>query len=194
MSKVSIGLRGWRFDESAVFAEDGSFLPMDEMPAETRTRLSRLTALVNRPCDACWLIHGDEEIERCNPARVVYGEPMAEVVLCDDHEPDFVYWFRERGGSEFRGTDDLEDAFHEWFLEGGRAPESYAGVDHVDTDPDDLPDPEAVLEAGDARERPADADTADTAGAEVGTPDEDAANEDTDGEVEDLDLSREYPR
>jgi len=177
MNKVSIGLRGWRFDESAVFASDGSFLPLDEMPADTRRRVNRLTALVNRPCGACWLEHGDEEVERCNTARVVYGEPMAEVVLCDDHEPDFVYWFNEAGGSRYRGGDDLDDAFYEWFLENGRAPDGYAGVTHVDSDPDALPDPEAALDA-----------TRDDAESELDDNDGDGSDD------PELDLSREYPR
>jgi hypothetical protein len=197
MGKVCIGLRGWRFDEEAVFDREGAFRPMDEMPEETSTRLSRLTALVNRPCDACWLIHGDEEVERCNPAAVVYGEPMAEVLLCDDHEPDFVYWFREAGGGEYRGTDDVEDAFHEWFADGGRAPGGYAGLSHVDTDPDELPDPEAVLEAaGDARERPADGRIeVEDANSDTGAADPEAEPTEADAEdVENLDLSREYPR
>jgi hypothetical protein len=180
MGKVSIGLRGWRFEESDVFTEDGSFRPLEEMPADARRRLSRLTSLANRPCDACWLEYGEEEIEQANPAEVVYGEPMAEVLLCEDHEPDFVYWFREKGGSNHRGSDDLDDAFYEWCLEGGSAPGEYGSVTHVETDPEDLPDPEAVLEA--AREN---ADSADS----------DAEGDDSEEptQVEDLDLSREYP-
>jgi hypothetical protein len=68
------------------------------------------------------------------------------VVLCDDHEVDFVYWFREAGGSAYRGDPELADAFHEWFAEGGRAPEDYGGIDHVETDPDALPDPPSPAE------------------------------------------------
>jgi hypothetical protein len=200
MSKVSIGLRGWRFEEADVFAEDGSFRPMNEMPPDTRTRLSRLTALVNRPCDACWLVHGDEDIQQCNPAAAVYGEPSAEVILCDIHEPDFVYWFREAGGATFRGTDDLEDAFYEWFIDGGRAPEGYGSVEHVETDPDELPAPEEVLQGGSAKlgsgepinpasSRSATDTTDDGAGdgEDGGTPLDESA-------VADADLSRDYPR
>ena len=200
MNKVSIGLRGWRFEESAVFTDDGSFLPLDEMPADTRRRVNRLTALVNRPCGACWLEHGDEEVERCNTARVVYGEPMAEVVLCDDHESDFVYWFNEAGGSRYRGGDDLDDAFYEWFLENGRAPDGYAGVTHVDSDPESLPDPEAALDAtrDDAESEESGKDTNDEGYIREGS-DSDAESEldDNDGDGSDdpeLDLSREYPR
>ena len=141
MSKISIGLRGWRFEESEVFEEDGSIRPMDEMSKDVRNRVTRLSALVGSPCDACWLIHGDENIRQCNVAAVVYGEPLSEVVLCADHEDDFIYWYREAGGDEFRGSDELQDEFHEWFLDGGRAPEGYRGIEHVETDPDDLPEP-----------------------------------------------------
>ncbi|MFB6353200.1 MAG: hypothetical protein ABEJ92_03855 [Halobacteriales archaeon] len=144
MGKVSIGLRGWRFDEADVFAPDGSLRPVEEMDDDVASRVVRLTALVGSPCDACWLEHGDEHLDRCAPAAVVYGEPLAEVVLCPDHEADFLYWFREAGGDAYRGTDELQDAFHEWFLDGGRAPEGYAGLEHVDTDPADLPDPPPV--------------------------------------------------
>jgi hypothetical protein len=113
---------------------------------------------------------------------------MAEVLLCDDHEPDFVYWFREAGGAEYRGSDDLGDAFHEWFLEGGEAPEGYASITHVDTDPDALPDPEAAVEAANGG---ADADDEGE-----GEPDDDGTESDDpalDTDDSDLDLSREYP-
>lgn len=140
MAKVSVGLRGWRFEEDDIFDEDGNFLPWGEMPVDARRRLARLQAVVDRPCDACWLTHGNENVDRCNTASVVYGEPMAEVLLCDDHEPDFYYWFREAGGDEYAGTEAFQERFHEWFAAGNRAPEGYAGVEHVVAD--EAPDPE----------------------------------------------------
>jgi hypothetical protein len=140
MAKVSIGLRGWRFDEETVFDAEGNLRSLEEIPPETRQRLARLTAVIGEPCDACWLIHGAENRRECNPARVVYGEPMGEVVVCDDHEADFVYWFREESGADFAGTTAMRDAFHEWFADGGRAPEDYAGIEHVDEEPDALPE------------------------------------------------------
>ena len=140
MAKVNIGLRGWKFEEKDVFDEDGDLRPLGTMPPETRQRIVRLASTFGEPCQACWLIHGDEEIERCNVARVVYGEPLGEVLVCADHEADFLYWFREEGGREYAGETDLQNAFHDWFADGGRAPEGYGGVDHVDTDPDSLPD------------------------------------------------------
>ena len=146
MGKVSIALRGWRFDEDEVFDEDGEMRPVFEMSDETRERLVRLTVVAGNPCDACWLVHGDENIQQCRVARVVYGEPLAEVVLCDQHEADFLYWFREAGGSDLRGTDEFRDAFHAWFDDGGRAPDGYGGVDHVDTDPDAVPQPDPDVE------------------------------------------------
>jgi hypothetical protein len=141
MAKVSIGLRGWRFDEEEVFTEAGEFRPLTEIPEEARHRLVRLSLVVDRPCDACYLEHGDAETERCRPAAIVYGEPLDEVLLCDAHEADFLYWFREHGGRELAGDDAFRDTFHEWFAGGGRAPEGYGGIDHVETDPDALPDP-----------------------------------------------------
>ena len=141
MGKVSIGLRGWRFDEEEVFTESGEYRPMDDMSADTQHRLGRLTALVGSPCDACWLIHGDEDLQACNVVEVVYGEPLAEIVVCSDHETDFLYWYFEEGGEQYRGEEELQDAFHEWFADGGRAPDGYAEMEHVDTDPDDLPEP-----------------------------------------------------
>lgn len=142
MAKVSIGLRGWRFDEPDVFDANGDLRPLDEMPDDVATRLARLSALVGAPCDACWLIHGDDNLQACNVARIVYGEPMAEVVLCTTHEVDFLYWYREADGHTYRGDDELQDRFHEWFADGGRAPDTYEGIDHVDTAPADLPDPD----------------------------------------------------
>jgi len=141
MAKVSIGLRGWRFEESEVFTEDGEFKPLDEIPEDPRERLVRLTYLVEQPCDACYLIHGEEEVERCAQAAIVYGEPGDELLLCNDHEADFLYWYREEGGKAHRGDPAFRDRFHEWFAAGGRAPERYEGLDHVETDPDGLPDP-----------------------------------------------------
>ena len=141
MAKVSIGLRGWRFEESEVFTDDGEFKPLDDIPEEPRERLLRLSRLVMEPCDACYLVHGEADKRRCNEATIVYGEPLEEVLLCDRHESDFLYWYREAGGSAHRGDAEMKDAFHEWFADGGRAPEGYGGMDHVDTDPDALPDP-----------------------------------------------------
>jgi hypothetical protein len=141
MAKVSIGLRGWRFDEDEVFTDEGEFRPLDEVPDDTRRRLIRLTYLQGKPCDACYLIHGEAEKKRCNPAEFVYGEPMEEVLLCADHEADFLYWYREAGGSDHRGEETFRDEFHEWFAAGERAPEGYGGLDHVDTGTDELPTP-----------------------------------------------------
>jgi hypothetical protein len=141
MAKVSIGLRGWRFEESEVFTDAGEFKPLDEIPDDPRHRLIRLPILLDKPCDACYLKHGDEHIERCREPTVVYGEPLAEVLVCDRHEIDFLYWFREDGGREFVGDEEFADAFHEWYAGGTRAPEGYAGLEHVDTDPDTLPEP-----------------------------------------------------
>jgi len=141
MAKVSIGLRGWRFEEDEVFTADGEFKPLDEIPEEPRERLVRLTYLVEKPCDACYLIHGEADVAQCRPAAIVYGGPNEEVLLCASHEADFLYWYREAGGTAHRGEPTFRDAFHEWFADGGRAPDGYAGLDHVETDPETLPDP-----------------------------------------------------
>lgn len=147
MGKVSIALRGWRFDEEDVFTDDGELKPIDQMDPETRDRMVRLTVIAGEPCDACWLIHGDANLQNCNVARVVYGEPLHEVVLCNEHEPDFLYWFREAGGAEFKGdAERFQDEFYDWFGEGNRAPEGYGGLEHVDTDPDGVPDPDPDVE------------------------------------------------
>jgi hypothetical protein len=140
MAKVSIALRGWRFDEAEVFAEDGRLRPFEEMSDDAARRIERLSSLVGSPCDGCWLVHGEDGLDDCNAVAVVYGEPLSEVALCADHEDDFVYWYREAGGSDLQGDPELQDAFHEWFADGGRAPEDYEGVEHVDTEPADLPE------------------------------------------------------
>ncbi|MFQ3318420.1 MAG: hypothetical protein ACI8UR_000311 [Natronomonas sp.] len=140
MGKVSIALRGWRFDEEEVFDETGDIRPLEEMSEETRKRLIRLRVVAGEPCDACWLT--TEKKADCNVARIVYGEPLSEVLLCPEHEQDFLYWFREDGGSLEKGESHFADTFHEWFAAGNRAPEEYGGVDHVDTDPDKLPAPD----------------------------------------------------
>jgi len=141
MAKVSIGLRGWRFDEEAVLDDGRSLKPLARIPEEPRQRIARLATLVDKPCDACWLIHGETNGRQCNPAEIVYGEPLGEVVLCADHESDFLYWFREEDGSDLAGNRLLQNAFHQWFDDGGRAPEGYGGTDHVETDPASVPQP-----------------------------------------------------
>ena len=141
MSKVSVGLRGWRFEESEIFADDGTFKPLEEIPLDPRQRLIRLTTLMEKPCDACYLEHGNENIRRCREAAIVYGEPMGEVILCAQHEPDFMYWYQHEDGSQFRGEEEFADAFHEWYAAGNRSPAEYGTVEHVDTDPDNLPSP-----------------------------------------------------
>jgi len=145
MDKVSIGLQGWRFDEAEVFTEDGDYRPFDEMDGDTRRRLVRLSVVVGAPCDACWLLSDAEDHRE---AEYVYGEPLSEVLLCAAHEPDFVYWFREAGGDRHAGSEEFDDRFHEWFLDGGRAPEGYDGMEYVAGDGElpepPTPDPEAV--------------------------------------------------
>ncbi|MFB6304401.1 MAG: hypothetical protein ABEH47_04485 [Haloferacaceae archaeon] len=198
MTKVSVGLRGWRFDEEAVFDADGEFRPLAELDEDDRKRLLRLATLVERPCDACYLIHGESEKHRCRQAAVVYGEPGDEVVLCDDHEDDFVYWFREAGGSAYRGDPELRDAFHAWFDDGGRAPADYAGVEHVETDPANLPDPPSPEEIQRRIEADFDGERIDLKAAyeELIGPLDEGEGDDIDAEAlaeADVDLDAEYP-
>jgi hypothetical protein len=141
MAKVSIGLRGWRFEESDIFDDSGNLRPFDEIPEDARNRLLRLTAIVGESCDACWLEADTNDPGAGDMARIVYGEPLAEVKLCREHEADFLYWFRECGGDEYAGTAHLAEQFHEWFDDGGRAPDGYGGLEHIDRQPEDLPDP-----------------------------------------------------
>lgn len=135
MSKVSVALQGWRFDEEAIFDGDGDLKPPEEMPEDARYRIIRLAQIGGDACDACWLIHGEANIDRANQGDIVYGEPMAEVLLCEDHETDFLYWFREAGGDAVAGEARFPDEFHEWFAAGNRAPADYQGIEHVERDP-----------------------------------------------------------
>ncbi len=200
MAKVSVGLRGWRFDEDDIITENGELKPLEEIPEEPRERLVRLVALVEEPCDACYLEHGEDEIHRCNQAEVVYGEPRGEVLLCPAHEPDFVYWFREASGSEHAGTIEFGDRFHEWVAAGNEAPDGYAAIEHVDEDPDalpDLPDQQEIqrrVEEGfegdriDIRELAGEG----SADERVNDPDDEPVSE-TDLQDAGVDLSTEYP-
>src|SRR6056297_2576915 len=193
MGKVSIGLRGWRFEESEIFTDSEEFKPLEEIPEDPRQRLLRLSRLVEQPCDACYLTFGEADKQRCNPSAYVYGEPMDEVVLCADHEPDFVYWYQNEGGSDLRGEPEFADAFHQWFADGNRAPEGFGGVDHVETDPEalpDLPTPEEIHDRLEADYEPREIDLREY----VDEPDEptDEANR-VDDELDDLDLDTEYP-
>jgi hypothetical protein len=185
MAKVSIGLRGWRFEESDVFTDDGEFKPLDEMPPEPRDRLVRLTYLVDQPCDACYLVHGEEHLKRCTQAAIVYGEPGDEVLLCAEHEADFLYWYREAGGAAYRGDERFRDEFHEWFHGGGRAPDGYGGLDHVETDPSTLPSPPDPEEIHRRLNE-------DFEGRRIDLR-ETAAEGDADLELDDVDLGTDYP-
>ena len=49
-------------------------------------------------------------------------------------------------GATSSARPEFKDRFHEWFADGNRAPEGYAGVEHVDTDPDAVPQPEPDVE------------------------------------------------
>lgn len=140
MGKVSIALRGWRFDEEEVFDENDDIRPLEEMSEETRRRLIRLRVVAGEPCDVCWLLN--EKKADCNVARIVYGEPLSEVLLCPEHEPQFLYWFREGPGQRAKGDSDFADLFHEWFAAGNRAPDDYEGLEYVDTEPDEIPAPD----------------------------------------------------
>jgi hypothetical protein len=194
MAKVSIGLRGWRFDEEDVFTDDGEFRPLSEMDPDVRERVRRLAALVAEPCHACWLIHGDGKLEECTVGSVVYGEPLSEVLLCDEHESDFTYWYREAGGSEFRGEDTLRDEFYEWFRAGNRAPEGYGRDEHVDTDPENVPEPMVQGASCDVYLPEVEAEGED--GAEDGDTEDASKDSDEEPTVEEPfadDLAREYP-
>jgi hypothetical protein len=191
MAKVSIGLQGWRFEESEVFTEEGAYRPFDAMDEDVRNRLIRLDALVGAPCDACWLETRDRG--ECNTARYVYGEPLAEVVVCEAHEPDFVYWFQEADGRAVAGESDFDDHFHRWFADGNRAPEGFEGMEYVATHPDELPDPPSVdpedvdLEVGEVEERIDVRSVVDDGG-------EDGDDEAGPPVDDDLDLSTDYPK
>ncbi|MFD1569022.1 hypothetical protein [Halorubrum laminariae] len=192
MSKVSIGLRGWRFDEDEIFTGDEELKPLDEIPEEPRERLLRLVALVEEPCDVCYLEHGEGEVHRCNQAEIVYGEPKGEVLLCPEHEPDFIYWFREEDGSEYTGDLEFGDRFHEWVAAGNEAPEGYGSVEHVEEDPDglpDLPDQQDIQERVEQGFEGKRIDILELAGQ---TDDEEELNED-DLANSDVDLSTDYP-
>jgi hypothetical protein len=192
MAKVSIGLRGWRFDEESVFTDEGEFKPLAEMDPDVRERVRRLAALVAEPCHACWLIHGDEHLEECNVGDVVYGEPLAEVLLCAEHESDFTYWYREAGGSAFRGEDALREEFYDWFRTGKRAPAEYGREEHVETDPENVPEP-VVQGASCDVYLP---EVEDAEGGDASVDGETDAEDDDEPTVEDPfedDLAREYP-
>lgn len=194
MGKVSVGLRGWRFDEDDIFTDDEQFKPLDAIPADPRQRLLRLLRLVSKPCDACYLIYGEDEKHRCAEASAVYGEALDEVLVCDAHETDFIYWYQHAGGSDLRGEPHFADRFHEWFENGNRAPADFERVEHVETDPEalpDLPDAAEIQARVEAEYQPRTIDLRE----HVSTPDDDAAEETRidEAELEGLDLETGYP-
>ena len=190
MAKVSVGLRGWRFDEDEVFTDDGEWAPLDEMSDDTRNRLLRLGMLLDQPCDACYLEHGEAEKQRANPAAIVYGEPGDEVLLCETHESDFLYWFREDGGSDLTGEEEFRDAFHEWFAAGDRAPEGYGPDEHVDEAPEALP---TLPTPEEAQRRLEDAADYEEKRYDLRVPERDDDEESEELDMDDLDLDTEYP-
>ncbi|WP_435160027.1 hypothetical protein [Halorubrum sp. SY-15] len=196
MAKVSIGLRGWRFDEADIVSEDGVLKPLEEIPEEPRERLVRLVGLVDKPCDVCYLEHGEEEAHRCAEAAIVYGEPGGEVLLCDAHEPDLVYWYREAGGAAHAGEQTFGDRFHEWIAAGNEAPPGYESVEHVDEDPEGLPELPDQLEVQRRMEENFEGRRIDIRALAGDEPTEtelaDSLDEETLAES-DVDLSTEYP-
>ena len=70
MSKVSIGLRGWRFDEEEVFNENGRIRPLSTIEPDARQRIVRLTSFMGEPCDACYLVYGDRKSTRLNSSHI----------------------------------------------------------------------------------------------------------------------------
>ena len=194
MAKVSIGLRGWRFEEDEIFSDDGELKPLDEIPEDPRERLVRLVSLVEEPCDVCYLEYGDEEIHRCREAEIVYGEPEGEVLLCPEHEPDLIYWFREAGGSEHKGSVEFADRFHEWVAAGNESPEGYGTVEHVEEDPGSLPELPDQQEVQERIEADFDGDRIDILELAGQEPrDEDEQLTESDLADSDLDLSTDYP-
>ena len=192
MAKVSVGLRGWRFDEDEIITEDGELKPLDEIPEEPRERLVRLVGLVEEPCDVCYLEHGEAAVHRCNQAEIVYGEPNGEVLLCPEHEPDLIYWCREAGGGEHAESLEFGDRFHEWVAAGNEAPEGYGSVEHVEEDPEslpDLPDQQEIQERVGQDFEGDRIDILELAGKGDGD-DEDELNEEA---FQDADLSTDYP-
>jgi hypothetical protein len=188
MAKVSVGLRGWRFDEEEIFTDDEELKPLDEIPEEPR---ERLVGLVEEPCDVCYLEHGEDEIHRCNQAEIVYGEPKGEVLLCPEHEPDLLYWFREEGGSEHAGSLEFGDRFHEWVAAGNEAPDGYGSVEHVEEDPDGLPDLPDQQDIQERVEQDFDGDRIDIL--ELAGESDDGEDELNEDDFDDVDLSTDYP-
>ena len=193
MAKVSIGLRGWRFEEDEIFSDDEELKPLDEIPEDPRERLLRLVALVEEPCDVCYLDYGEAEVHRCNEAEIVYGEPDGEVLLCPEHERDLLYWFREAGGSDHKGSLEFADRFHEWIAAGNEAPEGYGSVEHVEEDPDGLPDLPDQQEVQERLEADFEGERIDIL--ELARGEETDREELTEEELadSDLDLSADYP-
>ena len=191
MGKVSVGLRGWRFNEDEIFTDDEQFKPLDEIPKDPKQRLLRLLTLVDKPCDCCYLIHGERDKKQCNPAAFVYGEPMDEVLLCADHEPDFIYWY-QNGGSELRGKETFADAFHQWFADGNRAPEAFGGTEVVETDPEALPELPNAREIRDRLEADYEPHQIDLR-QYVDEPDDEQTDRPSEDELAELDLETEYP-
>ncbi len=87
MGKVSIGLHGWRFDESELFGDDDEWRSLEAMSPDTRKRLLRLQTVIGKPCDACYLIHGEAEL--LDDIRPEFeGEGVKKVGSRDDGDAD----------------------------------------------------------------------------------------------------------
>lgn len=188
MNKVNIGLRGWRFEEAEVFGDDGRVRPIGTMPDDTKTKVLRLAERIGDPCDACWLEWGRDDPSRCRQGEAIYGEPGGEVLVCRTHEPDFIYWFREEGGADLAGDVAFGEAFHDWYVDGGRAPEGYEGIEHVDEDPDGVPtapDPNEALPG--LEEEIKRIDEEDLSGLDIDLDEFDVGEDDATGDAPDVD-------
>jgi len=116
---------------------------------------------------------------------------MDEVLLCADHESDFIYWYQEAGGSDLRGDEAFADVFHQWFADGNRAPDSFGGTEVVETDPEALPD---LPDAREIRERLEENYEPHTINLReyLDEPDE-PTDQPTEEEIAELDLDTDYP-
>lgn len=123
--KVCIGLRGWKFDPDNIFDAEGDMKPIDEIPEDDRLRVVRLREIIGNACHVCMLRNPEEGWDAWRKADAVYGEPTHEVLVCDEHEKEFLYWFWDEGGEEYKGENELQTRFHDWVEEGGEAPAGY---------------------------------------------------------------------
>jgi hypothetical protein len=111
MAKVSVGLRGWRFDEEEIFTDDGELKPLDEIPEEPRESLYAALLRVHLATD---LAARDTVIDLYSVHAFPRPVLRELIVAVEDSAAWAEAWAR---GERLTGNDAVDALLERWELE-----------------------------------------------------------------------------